>query len=123
MWYILAEIGKPIIGHRWVEEGGVVPPGYQPVSDDTMSLINLHGDWLWDGETVIEPVALIPPAPTPLTNEQIELMRQERYRTEADPLYLEAVEAGVRNSTTPDFTAWLAKKDQIRAELPYEEVI
>lgn len=57
--------------------------------------------------------------PTTTTREEIEAIRQERYRAEADPIYLEAQEIAARTAQPVDLTAWLAKKDEIRAALPY----
>ena len=53
-------------------------------------------------------------------NEFIEELRQRRFRTEADPLYLSITEQAIRNNTTPDYSVWVQMKDSIRAELPYQ---
>jgi hypothetical protein len=52
-------------------------------------------------------------------NGVIATWRQNKYRNEADVLYLEAQETSARTGQPVDLSAWLAKKDQIRAELPY----
>ena len=46
--------------------------------------------------------------------------RAERYRQEADPIYLKATEDALINNTTPDYSEWLVIKAAIRSELPYE---
>ena len=54
-------------------------------------------------------------------NEQIRLQRQTRFVTEADPLRYDYDEALARGYETAEEKkqVWLAKKDQIREELPY----
>lgn len=54
-------------------------------------------------------------------NEKIRLQRQSRFATESDPLYLDYVEAQARGDETVEDKKqiWLAKKDEIRADLPY----
>ena len=51
----------------------------------------------------------------------VQARRRQRYRDEADPVYLKAVEDAALAATTPDLTQWLATKTQIRSELPYSE--
>ena len=53
-------------------------------------------------------------------NEQIRLQRQSRFATEADPLKLDYDEAVARGEEQAEEKkqAWLAKKDEIRKELP-----
>lgn len=62
-----------------------------------------------------------PAEPQPPTIESVQMMRQMRYKNESDGLYIEAIKDGMLNNTAPDFTAWLAKVEQIRTELPYPE--
>ena len=50
----------------------------------------------------------------------IQARRQQRYRDEADPVYLKAVEDAVIHNAEPDLSEWIAIKAQIREELPYE---
>ena len=54
-------------------------------------------------------------------NEFIEELRQRRYKTEADPLYLSLVEQGAIANIPVDLSSWVALKASIRAELPYIE--
>lgn len=56
-------------------------------------------------------------------NEQIRLQRQARYVAEADPLKLDYDEAFARGEETAEEKkqTWLAKKDEIRQDLPYIE--
>lgn len=57
------------------------------------------------------------------TKEDIRAMRQVRYTNEADPIRYEYDEALARGEETAEEKkqAWLDKKDEIRAELPYPE--
>lgn len=61
--------------------------------------------------------------PVDYQNEQIRLQRQARYVEEADPLRLDWDEAFARNELDADEKKeiWLAKKDEIRQDLPYIE--
>ena len=57
------------------------------------------------------------------TAEEIEEMRRHRFKTEADPIlgqYQEALVRGAENANELK-QRWLAKKDEIRADLPYPE--
>lgn len=58
-----------------------------------------------------------------LTKEEIRIMRQERYVVEADPIRYDYDEALARGEETSEALKqeWLAKKDEIRADLPYPE--
>lgn len=86
-----------------------------PGASEEFSSTNLplRGYSIYTGEWPLPVPPYIP------TRAEIETMRQSRYTSEADPLYLEAQEDAARAGTAPDLTAWLAKKDQIRKELPY----
>jgi len=68
----------------------------------------------------LESVANEHPAPT---HEDIRAMRQARFTNEADPIRYSYDEALARGEETADELKqeWLAKKDEIRAELPYPE--
>jgi hypothetical protein len=54
-------------------------------------------------------------------NAPIKSQRAERYRTEADPVYLKITEDALIANTTPDYSEWLQLKDAIRNDLPYSE--
>lgn len=56
-------------------------------------------------------------------HEQIRLQRQSRYITEADPLRLDWNESSARGEEQAEEKKqlWLAKKDEIRNDLPYIE--
>lgn len=59
-------------------------------------------------------------------NEAIRQQRQFRFVSEADPLKMDYDEAVARGEDSEEIkTAWLAKKDEIRADLPYieEEIV
>ena len=59
--------------------------------------------------------------PVEYQNEQIRLQRQARYVAEADPLRLDWDESAARGEEQAEEKkqTWLAKKNQIREELPY----
>ena len=63
-----------------------------------------------------------PEKPAP-THEEIRFQRQARYTNEADPLRYDYDEALARGEPTAEEKkqAWLDKKDEIRAELPYHD--
>jgi len=63
-----------------------------------------------------------PQKPAP-THDEIKAERQARYTAEADPLRYDYDEALARGEPTAEEKkqAWLDKKDEIRAELPYIE--
>lgn len=70
-------------------------------------------------------VVAIPEPTSEERNEQIRLERQFRFTNEADPLKFDYDEAVARGeiSQYEKKELWLAKKDQIRKELPYVETI
>ena len=47
--------------------------------------------------------------------------RNARYKELADPVYLKAIEDGLRNNTEPNYEEWLGIKDGIRLANPYPE--
>lgn len=55
------------------------------------------------------------------TKDDIRAQRQARFVAESDPLKMDYDEAAARGAENADElkTAWLAKKDEIRADLPY----
>lgn len=61
--------------------------------------------------------------PIEVKNEQIRQQRQARYVTEADPLRLDWDESSARGEEQAEEKKqiWLAKKDEIRNDLPYIE--
>ena len=67
-------------------------------------------------------VGYAPEKPAP-THEDIRFERQARYTAEADPLRYDYDEALARGEPTAEEKkqAWLDKKDEIRAELPYPD--
>ena len=64
------------------------------------------------------PVLQDPPAPAPLTLEQVQTQRQAAYVAESDPLKNEAEYDAIVAGTDPDYTAWLAKVAEIKARYP-----
>ena len=65
-----------------------------------------------------KPVLQDPPAPAPLTLEQVQAQRQAAYVLESDPLKNEAEYDAIIAGDDPDYTAWLAKVAEIKARLP-----
>lgn len=63
------------------------------------------------------PTEVEPPAPV-WTVEQILWMRLEAYRVESDPLKLEAEHDALKAGVAPDYTAWLAKVEEIKLRYP-----
>lgn len=64
------------------------------------------------------PVLQDPPAPAPLTLEQVQAQRQAAYVAESDPLKNEAEYDAIVAGTDPDYTAWLDKVAEIKARYP-----
>ena len=65
-----------------------------------------------------KPVLQDPPAPAPLTLEQVKAQRQAAYVAESDPLKNEAEYDAIVGGTEPDYTAWMAKVAEIKARYP-----
>ena len=67
-------------------------------------------------------IGYVPEKPSP-TKDEIRILRQTRYVSEADPIRYDYDEALARGEETAEELKqeWLAKKDEIRAELPYPE--
>ena len=74
----------------------------------------------YDGNWYIKGYAPAKPAPT---HEEIRIMRQDRFSAEADPIRYSYEEALARGEATAEELKqeWLAKKEEIRADLPYPE--
>lgn len=51
----------------------------------------------------------------------VKAARAELYKSITDPLMLKALEDSIKNQTTPDYSGWVAKKDEIRLANPYPE--
>ena len=73
---------------------------------------------LIDFDEVGHPFLADPPPPAPDTMEQVQAKRQAAYVAESDPLKNEAEYDAIIAGTEPDYTAWLAKVDEIKARLP-----
>lgn len=63
------------------------------------------------------PSEVAPPAPV-WTVEQVLRMRLEAYRVESDSLKLEAEHDALMAGIAPDYTAWLAKVEEIKLRYP-----
>lgn len=72
----------------------------------------------WDGS--FWEIGYVPEKPAP-TKAEIRILRQTRYVSEADPIRYDYDEALARGEETAEELKqeWLAKKDEIRADLPY----
>lgn len=78
---------------------------------------------IWEYEAIPEPEPM--PEPEPIDpNKEISAQRQYRFQTEADPIKYDYDEALARGQSNAEELKqkWLAKKDEIRADLPYVEV-
>ena len=73
----------------------------------------------WDGKFYLS--GHVPQQSVEEQNEQIRQQRQSRYVSEADPIRYDYDEALARGEETAEELKqeWLAKKDEIRADLPY----
>ena len=95
-----------------------------PTAEQIADLIEqgfIEGDWEhgWDGFLYVKGYA--PVEPVEHKNEAIRMQRQVRFAQEADPLKLDYDEAVARGEEQAEEKkqTWLAKKDEIRAALPY----
>lgn len=61
------------------------------------------------------------PPPTPLTLEQVQDMRRRAYAAESDPIKNEADYDALVSDTAPDYTAWIAAVEAIKARYPLPE--
>jgi len=57
----------------------------------------------------------VEPEPVPLTVEQVQSLRRAAYVAESDPLRAEADYDALINGTEPDYTAWMAAVEAIKA--------
>ncbi|MDT4869650.1 hypothetical protein FQZ97_1046910 [compost metagenome] len=65
------------------------------------------------------PLLADPRQPTPAERaEMVRLARLAAYRLESDPLKIEAEYEAIKAGTEPDYSAWLAKVDEIKAQHP-----
>ena len=60
----------------------------------------------------------VEPEPVPLTLEQIQDLRRAAYVAESDPIKNEADYDALLNGTEPDYTAWIAAVEAIKARYP-----
>lgn len=71
---------------------------------------------VWDGQTWVTPT------PEPLTFEQVQALRRAAYVAESDPIKNEADYDALINGTEPDYTAWIAAVEAIKARYPLPEL-
>lgn len=57
-------------------------------------------------------------APLPLTVGQVQALRQSAYAAESDPLKIEAEFDAQLAGGAPDYSAWIAKVEEIKARYP-----
>ena len=94
----------------------VIGLDYDVIEEDTEHTVDdyeqYQGEYLLKQEIPVE-----------YQNEQIRQQRQARYIEEADPLRLDWDESAARGEEQAEEKKqiWLAKKDEIRKELPYIE--
>lgn len=81
-----------------------VPDGYTPEAPE-------HGQ-VWDGQ------AWVILEPEPLTLEQVHALRRAAYAAESDPIKNEADYDSMVSGTAPDYTAWMAAVEAIKARYP-----
>ena len=81
-----------------------VPEGYTPEAPEPGQV--------WDGD------AWFTPEPAPLTIEQVRALRRAAYASESDPIKNEADYDALINGTEPDYTAWMAAVEAIKARYP-----
>ena len=114
---VLAEYGK----QQWVEikDGKIIASaGYR--FSETCIKASEDIERGYDGGLYKK--SELPTPPIEYQNEQIRQQRQARFTQESDPLkldYDEAVARGDEEKIEETKQAWLAKKDEIREELPY----
>lgn len=72
--------------------------------------------------TETEVDAHLNPLPVPPTPEQIQEFRRRAYSAESDPLKNEAEYDALVNGTEPDYTAWMAAVEAIKARYPLPEL-
>src|SRR5690554_927741 len=63
----------------------------------------------------------VEPEPVPLTVEQVQSLRRAAYVAESDPLRAEADYDALINGTEPNYTAWMAAVEAIKARYPLPE--
>lgn len=86
----------------------------------SIGMTKMDVEQAYDGQWYVKGYAPEKPAPT---KEEIRQMRAERFTNEADPIRYDYDEALARGESTAQTLKqkWLAKKDEIRADLPYPE--
>lgn len=101
----------------YVEEEGAaeLPEDAQPLSDEEYRAL-MSGqstgliDWSTGAPTLVE-------LPAPTSDSQRE-QRRRAYRQESDPLKNEADYDAIVSGEEPEYTAWLAKVEEIKARYP-----
>ena len=87
---------------------------------ESIGMTKMNVEQAYDGQWYVEGYAPEKPEPT---KEEIRQMRADRFLAEADPIRYDYDEALARGESTAQTLKqkWLAKKDEIRADLPYPE--
>ena len=56
-----------------------------------------------------------------IKHQEVLTNRQNAYKTESDPLKIEAEFDALKNNTDPDYTEWINKVNEIKARFPFPE--
>jgi hypothetical protein len=101
------ELDHPI--HGWIP--------FTAVPDDPDEGGRVIHQLLADGQFgVVAPY--VAPEPVPMTLEQVQELRRRAYAAESDPLKNEADYDSLVNGAAPDYTAWMAAVEAIKARYP-----
>lgn len=89
---------------------------------ESIGMVEMDVEQAWNGAWYVKGYAPERPAPT---RDEISAQRQARYIAESDSLKMDYDEAVARGAENADElkAAWLAKKDEIRADLPYPDAV
>lgn len=111
-------------------EEGVIPPERKIYSIATGEPKTVRVFDIPEGFTTREPEVgqvwagdeWVTPEPVPLTLEQLQELRRRAYAAESDPLKNEADYDSLVHGTAPDYTAWMAAVEAIKARYPLPAV-
>ena len=109
-------------------EEGVIPPERKIYSIATGEPKTVRVFGIPEGFTLKEPGVgqvwdgdgdeWVTPEPVPLTLGQVQDLRRRTYAAESDPIKNEADYDALVSGTTPDYTAWMAAVEAIKARYP-----
>lgn len=107
---------------NWImDEAAVLASGYLPVSEQVIPEGYFITGWEVKAGEIAPVLEKIPEPTLEEQNEAIRMQRSIRMTTEADPLKYDYEEAVARGAADVEElkAVWLAKKDEIREQLPY----